>query len=80
MYSSRGGTYVQSARMNISFLAFPFTVISPYFGQGPYNNGQTLRTMDRLSDCTDYLYDGQTIICSKDNWIMKKHMYEYQLF
>jgi hypothetical protein len=50
------------------------------FGQGPLNDGQILRTTDRLSDCTDYLYNGQTILRSKDNWIMKKRMYDYQLF
>jgi hypothetical protein len=71
---------LQSAQVNISFLVFPLTVILPYFGQGPLNDGQTLRTMDRFSDCTDYPYNGQTILCSKDNWIMKKHIYEYQLY
>jgi hypothetical protein len=52
---------IQTACVNISFLVFPFTLILPYFGKGPVNNGQTrvrrtdsltaqiIRRMDRLS-------------------------------
>jgi hypothetical protein len=48
---------LQFPHVNISFLVVPFTVILPYFGQGPLKDGQTLRRADRLMRCLGLLRD-----------------------